>query len=489
MQSHNHVLLVLLSHGRRIALLMEMRNDSLHVCCERAQRWIDIRMCLSLPILRCAKFDSKKRKKKRKKKPMARSKKKSRPHSHTGTAASNGGGSLDAPLALLAHQLAELGLELDAGDPLLELAAAESRSFAFSNNAAQRHTSLPLQQDQEQPQQQQQRRRRRASASASAPSTASKSTPVAIPAASGMSQHHGPYQAEAGSMSLSPHRPPSIAENLTPPPSSGRRRRKQQSMAMPASPPSPLAPSMLSPPSLGPRPAAMQLARAHFSPIRDRTRPGDGRAAPTTTLLGMTDEESVDDDDDDDDDDPNLALATAAQRRRRDQKRSRKQQQRARQAAEAAEAAAAVAAVGTLVAEPEMPLWRGRRDSQEEENDEEPSDTESLILARAEAEAEYTHAQLQVMCPWYLPVLDVARAMTTDEEDADQDEDAVARAATYLRVFFASRSSRSAFADFDGLVQTAEDADVWPSVVMVADAAHLGGWEYEAGAVLFRTCH
>ncbi|KNE65875.1 hypothetical protein AMAG_09839 [Allomyces macrogynus ATCC 38327] len=131
---------------------------------------------------------------------------------------------------------------------------------------------------------------------------------------------------------------------------------------------------------------------------------------PPSPLLGAA--HIVDTDSDALDDDEDVVLATAAQRRRkaeqRKRKQQRKQQQQLQQAVPADDHADLVENVGN-------------------ESSSDDSDRDEL---------DFMHAQLQILCPWYLPVFDATRPMSK-------------RA---LATFAAVRTSRTGFANFDGLV-------------------------------------
>ncbi|KNE62445.1 hypothetical protein AMAG_07662 [Allomyces macrogynus ATCC 38327] len=149
---------------------------------------------------------------------------------------------------------------------------------------------------------------------------------------------------------------------------------------------------------------------------------------PPSPLLGAA--HMVDTDSDALDDDEDVVLATAAQRRRkaeqRKRKQQRKQQQQLQQAVPADDPADLVESVGN-----------------ESSSDDPDRD-----------ELDFMHAQLQILCPWYLPVFDATRPMSK-------------RA---LAAFAAVRTSRTGFADFDGLVPEGDTEAARAAAIDAEDA-------------------
>ncbi|KAJ3352189.1 hypothetical protein GGF32_003871 [Allomyces javanicus] len=172
-------------------------------------------------------------------------------------------------------------------------------------------------------------------------------------------------------------------------------------------------------------------------PTPTPTRRGGGAAArnaspPPSPLLGAA--HMVDTDSDALDGDEDVVLATAAQRRRKAEQRKRKQQrkqqqQQQQQVVPAPDAADPVDNVETL----------------DDESSSDDSDRDEL---------DFMHAQLQILCPWYLPVFDATRPMSK-------------RA---LATFVAVRTSRTGFADFDGLVPEGDTEAARAAAIDAEDA-------------------
>ncbi|KAJ3373594.1 hypothetical protein GGF31_000435 [Allomyces arbusculus] len=171
-------------------------------------------------------------------------------------------------------------------------------------------------------------------------------------------------------------------------------------------------------------------------PTPTPTRRGGGAAArntspPPSPLLSAA--HMVDTDSDALDNDEDVVLATAAQRRRkaeqRKRKQQRKQQQQQQQVIPAVDAADPVDHVEVLA----------------DESSSDDSDRDEL---------DFMHAQLQILCPWYLPVFDATRPMSK-------------RA---LATFAAVRTSRTGFVNFDGLVPEGDTEAARAAAIDAEDA-------------------
>ncbi|ORZ33109.1 hypothetical protein BCR44DRAFT_35911 [Catenaria anguillulae PL171] len=155
-------------------------------------------------------------------------------------------------------------------------------------------------------------------------------------------------------------------------------------------------------------------------------------------------------------DDPAILAATAAQRRRREQKRAKRSSKRQQQQQQPP---------------PALVIDAVEADEDGGDSDVDLSDTESIVELRMEVEAMFVHSQMQVLCPWYLPMFDIVKVEREEGAERGSPEYGTGGLGGFVgaRSEQLERLGKWGHPRWDCLVPVPEEGDEWRWVVSMGD--------------------